>query len=309
MLTVRSDHGGGPKHILSLLESLHRRHQFLVAAPENGIYFRMFEGHCSDSFGVPHRQFSVIAFFRLCLFARRHGVELIHSHGRGAGYYSRLLRLFLPGVKVIHTHHGFYYQRLKGVKRNVLIMAEKIMSHLTDAYVFVSPSESKAAASVDLYYPEKSFTIPNGVAAFPFVERAFPFGMKKLIAVTRLETEKGNDILLRIVQGLLRERSDFLLRIVGDGPERKNLENMACELGILSHVEFLGTRNDVAELLSGSDIFVSASLGEAQGIAVVEAMMHGVPVVASKVMGHVDIVEHENNGLLFDSDSAEEGAE
>ncbi len=308
MLSSRSDHGGGPKHIATLVTSLCRSHEFLVAAPEIGHYSDVFSRTSLARFDLPHRRFSFFALFRLCLFARRYKVDVIHSHGRGAGYYSRLVRMILPGVKVIHTHHGFYFQRLDGMKRFVLIQIEKFFSRFTDTYVFVSESESRAAASVGLYYPEKSHLISNGISVYPLLERKPPSGGKTIITVTRLEKEKGNDILLQVIAELSRARDDFSIRIVGDGPERQGLEMMAAELGILDHVEFLGVREDVPQLLVASDIFVSASLGEAQGIAIMEAMMHGVPVVASRVMGHIDIIEHERNGLLFDLDSVEDGA-
>ena len=308
MLSSRSDHGGGPKHIATLMNSLRGSHEFLVAAPESGHYSDVFSQTSLARFYLPHRRFSIFAFFRLCAFARRYRVDVIHSHGRGAGYYSRLVRMILPGVKVIHTHHGFYFQRLDGIKRQVLIQIERFFSGFTDAYVFVSDSESRVAASVGLYYPEKSHLISNGIDVFPLLEKKPPDGIRNIITVTRLEMEKGNHILLRIIAELHHMRGDFFLRIVGDGPERPELEAMAAELGIFDHVEFLGVREDIPQLLAASDIFVSASLGEAQGIAVMEAMMHGVPVVASRVMGHVDIIEHERNGLLFGLESAEDGS-
>lgn len=309
MITCRSDHGGGPKHISLLLEALEGKFDFFVAAPSSGHYFDFFSHWSNKTINLPHRRFSLSAFFKLCLFVQRHGIDIIHSHGRGAGYYSRLVRLFLPRIKVVHTHHGFYYQRLRGMKHIVLFNFEKFISNFTDAYIFVSQSEMKTAAHTGLLEDQKSFLIPNGIHIVPLLEPKTSLTTKKLITVTRLEPEKGNDILIRIAAELSLRRKDFVLIIVGDGSERLSLEALAKNLGVQDHVQFLKHRNDVPLLLADSDVFVSASLGEAQGIAVIEAMIHGVPVVVSRVLGHVDIVESGRTGFLFAIDSPMEAAE
>jgi glycosyltransferase involved in cell wall biosynthesis len=308
IVTCRSDHGGGPKHISMLLETLHGKFDFFIAAPSSGHYVDLFKKWTNNTIDLPHRQFSLFAFIRLCRFARTNGIDIVHSHGRGAGYYSRLLRLFLSGINVIHTHHGFYFQRLTGMKRIILVGLEKVVSIFTDAYIFVSQSEMNSAAQVGMLYEHKSYLISNGVHIVPLEERNPSPKLKHLIAVTRLEPEKGNYILIRIVAELSLKRNDFVLHIVGDGPERYSLESIATELNVKNYIEFLGYRNDVHFLLPDSDVLVSSSLGEAQGIAVIEAMVKGVPVVISKVLGHIDIVEPGKTGFLFEIDSPKEAA-
>lgn len=308
IISSRSDHGGGPKHIACLLEALGKRLEFFVAAPEEGIFADIFRALSTKTFPIPHRRFSLRAFFKLIFFVKRNGIDIVHSHGRGAGYYGRLLKMFLPRVKVVHTHHGFYFQRLRGIKKPVLIGVEIFLSTLTNAYIFVSPSEMEMAESVGLLYTKKSHLIPNGIPFVPWKDPKPRNNTKKLIAVTRLEPEKGNDVLIGLAKCLLLIRKDFVLSVVGDGSERLKLESLAGTLGVRDHVQFLGYREDVPRLLADSDIFVSTSLGEAQGIAVNEAMIHGVPVVISRVLGHVDIVESGRTGYLFDLGSPSEGS-
>jgi glycosyltransferase EpsD len=74
---------------------------------------------------------------------------------------------------------------------------------------------------------------------------------------------------------------------------------MVQKLNIENYVQFLGVRTDVAALLESSDIFISCSLAEAQGIAVLEAMSYQLPVVVSNVPGHIDYIVSGENGLLF----------
>ena len=303
MLSSRSDRGGGPKHIAMLLELLGEDYECFVAAPQSGCCFNVFARHSSAIMDLPYRRFSLMAFIKLCRFASKHEIDIVHSHGRGAGYYARLMRMLSPPLKVVHTHHGFYYQRLRGAKRWILVAIEKALSKLTHAFIFVSKSESEMAASVSLFNVGKSYFIPNGVKLVSWVDRKHSACKAKLIAVTRLEREKGNDILIRVAAELVRLNKDFVLSVVGVGPDRVWLESLVAEFGLQAHVQFLGGRGDVSALLSRSDVFVSASFGEAHPLSVVEAMMHGVPVVVSRVLGHVDTIEAGRTGFMFEIDS------
>lgn len=308
MITSRADHGGGPRHITLLLENLRNQVEFYIAAPEEGYYSEIFKSLCTKTTTIPHRQFTVKSFFSLLAFTKKNKIEIIHSHGRGAGYFARLLRIFLPNLKVVHTHHGFFYQRLTGLKRLLLINAERFMSRITDSIIFVSPSEMDMAKSVNLFFEKKSHLVPNGIPVVPWKEPKPSSTLKRLITVTRLEPEKGNAILIQVMKYLSTLRDDYVLSIVGDGPELPLLKSLVEDLGVQNHIQFLGYRNDVQQLYAGSDVFVSTSLGEAQGIALVEAMMHGIPVVVSKVLGHLDMIESGHNGFMFDIESPQDAA-
>lgn len=88
--------------------------------------------------------------------------------------------------------------------------------------------------------------------------------------------------------------------VVGDGPERARVERLATVLGIASHVEFAGacTRIEVARILAGSSLFVSPVRAEVFGLALLEARVAGLPIVAINGGGVAEIVEHDRHGLL-----------
>ena len=90
--------------------------------------------------------------------------------------------------------------------------------------------------------------------------------------------------------------------IIGDGSERKNLEKLTDELGLQEKVKFLGeiSNEKIPEYLLAADCFVLPSIKEGFGIAVLEAMAVGVPVIASRVGGILDIIEDGRNGLLVE---------
>jgi N-acetyl-alpha-D-glucosaminyl L-malate synthase BshA len=88
------------------------------------------------------------------------------------------------------------------------------------------------------------------------------------------------------------------LLMIGDGPERAATQALAQNLGLAAHVQFLGERIDLTEALRGSDVFVLPSETESFGLAALEAMACGVPVVASAVGGLAEVINHGETGFL-----------
>jgi len=124
-----------------------------------------------------------------------------------------------------------------------------------------------------------------------------PFAGATVITVARLVTWKGIDRVIKAVSLI----ADCRLIIVGDGPERTSLENLATDLRIAERVIFTGqvSRQTVLEYLKASDIFVLNSTYEGLPHIVLEAMAVGVPVIATDVGGTGEVVKHEVNGLLI----------
>jgi L-malate glycosyltransferase len=132
---------------------------------------------------------------------------------------------------------------------------------------------------------------------------------KYVVAVGRLVRRKDYPALLKAVQ--LMGRDDTSLLILGDGPERDNLQALATELGIASRVELRGFVSDEEkfQILSNSDVFALVSLHEGFGVVYLEAMHCGLPVVAANVGGQVDILEDGRTGRLVESGNVKELAD
>jgi glycosyltransferase involved in cell wall biosynthesis len=109
---------------------------------------------------------------------------------------------------------------------------------------------------------------------------------------------KGHRTALRAFSQLLRRFPQATLILVGAGPEREGIEALARQLGITARVLLTGLRNDARAILARSDVAVCPSLAEGFGIAILEALALGCPVVASRVGGIPEILEDESNGLL-----------
>lgn len=129
-------------------------------------------------------------------------------------------------------------------------------------------------------------------------------GQTRLLTVSVVKRIKGLDVLVRALS-LLRDRDAAVrLRIAGDGPQKERLEDLVGSLGIESSVAFLGRvgRDRVHGLLGDCDVFVSPSRAESLGIAVLEAMSVGRPVVASRVGGLQESVVDGKTGILVPPD-------
>jgi glycosyltransferase involved in cell wall biosynthesis len=125
-------------------------------------------------------------------------------------------------------------------------------------------------------------------------------------AVAQLIRRKGIDRLLRLVARLSATEPRFRLLLFGRGPERNRLEREMLRLGLDHRVIFCGFEPDLATLLPGLDLFVHPALREGLGVAVLEAMSAGVPVVASAVGGIPDLIEDGLDGRLIGPDAEDD---
>ena len=138
----------------------------------------------------------------------------------------------------------------------------------------------------------------------PFRERPTPF---ELISVGRLAHIKGFPLLLEAIASLVRKGMDIRLRLVGDGPERSELEAQARELGIADRVIFEGWKkqDELTELYKASDLFVMSSFAEGVPVVLMEAMACGLPCVAPRITGIPELVRDGIDGLLVTASDTE----
>jgi glycosyltransferase involved in cell wall biosynthesis len=127
-----------------------------------------------------------------------------------------------------------------------------------------------------------------------------------VLVVARLHAEKGYDHLFEALPEIRRRtRQPFRLLIAGEGPLRAAYEGRVRALGCGDVVRFLGFRKDIADLMIASDVFLLPSIAEAFGLALVEALYEGLPVVATRVGGIPEIVDDGIDGILIPPASAD----
>ena len=125
-----------------------------------------------------------------------------------------------------------------------------------------------------------------------------------IVTVGRLVAAKGHRVLIEALPILRRHYPNARLVIVGEGPEQHALERQAERAGVARAVTFAGTLYPTTDVLAKAHVFVFPSLNEPQGLALLEAYAAGVPVVASRTGGILEMLEHEVDGLLVDPGDA-----
>ena len=126
--------------------------------------------------------------------------------------------------------------------------------------------------------------------------------------VSRLTPRKGHTVLLEALRLIRDDLSDVRVNIVGDGEMRDKLERLTSKLG-LRRVSFLGHRDDVADILSRSDIYVLPTTSDTLPISVIEAMFAGKAIVSTRCGGIPELVEHQKTGLLAEPGNVKELAD
>jgi glycosyltransferase involved in cell wall biosynthesis len=142
--------------------------------------------------------------------------------------------------------------------------------------------------------------VDNGIcleefeAALPAeLDCQLPSGHARLVFVARMHPQKDHATLLRAITNV----SNAQVVLVGDGPLRSQLQQLACTLGVADRVIFLGHRTDVPQILKACDVYVHPTNSDGFGIAACEAMAAGLPVIASDVPGLAEVVK--GAGVLF----------
>jgi glycosyltransferase involved in cell wall biosynthesis len=164
---------------------------------------------------------------------------------------------------------------------------------LTDAFIAVAQPHAEFLVAKEGCPRNRTWVIPNGIDADRFSPRlpdpklrqelGLPPDASVIAIVAALRPEKNHELFLRMAAMIHRRFADTHFLIVGDGPRRKMLEDLTAQLGLQQVVHFLGTRDDIPEILACTDIVVLSSHMEANPLSLLEAMACGKPVVATRV--------------------------
>ena len=308
-LVVSTDLGGGPAQVHELVARLPRpEFAVTVAGPPGGPYVDIFTESGARFTGIRTDRLGLRPFVEVLRLIRQEGIDLVHSHGKGAGLYGRLAAR-RAGIPAVHTFHGFHHAEYPAGLGRAYLALERRLARMTQAIVHVSESQALEAAALRLAPPERSHVIVNGIDAARVAAAAMPRAAARqslrlepdalvLGTVARFDPVKALDALLRAFARVAAAQPAARLLVVGDGPEAPRLRVLAASLGVEERVRFPGFVADAFRLLPALDLYVSASRKEGLPLALLEAMACGLPVAATRVPGHVDVVEHGATGLL-----------
>lgn len=251
-------------------------------------------------------------YLRLRKLLRELRPDIVHSRNLAA-LEAQLCTVAMRGVRRVHGEHGREVGDLDGLNRKYL-MLRRLMKFIIHHYIAVSQDLQRWLIDTVHVAPQTVTQIYNGVDLYRFRQRNVkPLAllpqrwqqrddMLILGTVGRLTPVKDQQLLLHAMARIRPTAPDIFSRLylvmVGDGPLRSNLVDLAQELELAERVWFAGDRTDVPELLGMMDVFVLPSLGEGVSNTVLEAMATGLPIVATAVGGNLELVQQPANGAL-----------
>jgi len=237
--------------------------------------------------------------------------DLIHCHSPIGGMICRCAYFgskIYKKSKLIYTAHGFhFYKNAPLVNWMLFYPIEKICSYVTDVLITINLedyefAQRKMKAKEVQYVPGVGIdTKRNELRVCDRDAKRLELGIPRdatvLISVGELNQNKNHEIVIRALNEI-KDKSLYYV-IVGKGSRRQYLEELTEELELKEHVKMIGYRSDVMELYMSSDICIFPSYREGLSVALMEAMSCGLPCIASRIRGNVDLID-ENGGKLFD---------
>lgn len=229
--------------------------------------------------------------------------DIIHAHHP---IVALAMKRVFPHTKLILTLHSSYERELilnKRIEQNsaehqFLTLIYRELEAVTDQIITVSQA---FVSYLEKYieHPERIKVIPNGFDEKRFRPIAHDNEVTQLITVCRLVPAKGLDILLKACAKLKEKGHPFVLHIIGDGPIREELEQLAIELGLYDDIIFYGYMLHPEEFMPFFDVFVLPSRAEAFGSVFAEAALCQLALVGADVGGVSEQITHGVNGLLI----------
>jgi N-acetyl-alpha-D-glucosaminyl L-malate synthase BshA len=257
---------------------------------------------------LKHPPYTLALTSKLVEVARREQLDLIHAHyaipHAASAYLARqVLATDAAGrpPRIITTLHGTDIT-LVGSDDSFLPLTQFTIA-ASDAVTTPSAWLREATyATLGIPRTVAIEVVPNFVDTDRFAPAAAPARAtpRVLVHVSNFRPVKRVDDVVRVFDRVRSALPDqpVVLRLVGDGPERPRVAALAHALGLETEVHFLGERVDLPDVLRGADVFLLPSETESFGLAALEAMASGVPVVASRVGGLPEVIVDGETGLL-----------
>jgi glycosyltransferase involved in cell wall biosynthesis len=228
-------------------------------------------------------------------------IDVLHSSEFRSNLMAQLARRRRP-VKLVSTVHGWIVNSARG---RIYRFIDKTLLRRFDAVLFVSGATRGLVPR--WWLPEKrTCVLHNGLVLGKYGEKTVTARRRPvdprnitLLNVGRLSPEKGQDLLLEAIAPLCSRHPGLNLKFAGTGPEEARLRALAQSLGIGDRVHFLGYIHDMPSLYADVDLLVQSSLTEGLPNVIVEAAYLRVPIVATRVGGTDEVVEHEKSGWLI----------
>jgi glycosyltransferase involved in cell wall biosynthesis len=264
----------------------------------------------------------LVATVKLARLIRKERPRILHTHTAKAGTVGRVAALLAGSRRppiIVHTFHGHVLRGYFGPLRSLFFrLLERWLARHTTALVAVSPQVRDDLVALGVAPRERFAVIRLGIELEERVaaEQDGRLESRRYLGlppdrftigwVGRMTSVKRTDDILRAFRRLRDNGVEATLCLVGDGPDRGDLERRAHDLGVVRDTLFLGYQEDVAPFYAAFDALVLPSRNEGTPVSAIEALAAGRPVVATRVGGVPDVVRDSEDGFLVDAGATDD---
>jgi glycosyltransferase involved in cell wall biosynthesis len=293
--------GGGERHLVDLAHALADRGHEVYSASVSGSPLSAELSFLGQGRTLALSRVNYLKnLTRLAGFVRAHRIEIVHAHAAKDYHLAALTVRLASRGRLVLTRHVLFAMR--AINRPLLRGAGRVIA--------VSRAVAESLRRNGVVESSRITVVHNGIDTdrFDIAARRRDDVVPPLVGtVGHLAPIKGHDVFIRAAALISAQRPEVRFVIIGEdkSPQmanRRYLESLVAELGLSGIVAMPGWRDDIAETLSSLSLFVSAARSEPFGLAIVEAMAAGLPVVATASEGASEIIEDGVSGTLVPVD-------
>jgi len=325
---TQAEFGGAQRYVFDLANNLKADFQVAVAFGESGNNLKLakiLDENNLKYFIIPHlkRSFSpiddLLAFFEIIKLIKNYRPDIIHLNSSKISVLGSLAALCIPRSMphIIYTVHGWVFNEpLPAGLKYFYLYAEKLTAKFKNKIICVSEYDRLIALKYKIAPAEKLVTIHNGLTfRHSWLDPESSIQKIEQISRSRIRSGMTNNLIIGSIGNLYKTKGyEYLIEaanilisgcrlpltfiIIGDGSERKNLENLIEQYHLANNFILAGQIDEAARLLKAFDIYVCSSVKEGLPYSILEAQAAGLPIVSTNVGGIPEMIENNKTGLL-----------
>lgn len=289
--------GGAEALLFDLLKNINKEKfdvKVLCFFKEGGMVDKFIDSDIEIKFIEEKRTSYFKIYKKIVEYFKQEKPDIVHTHLFGADFFGTIAARRAGVKNTISTEHNL--NKGEGFIKNA---CKFISIRFEKKIIAISRAVKKYINKKYLIYGKKIEVINNfiDINKWKCDYKVLLNDKIKIAVIGRLVEQKGHSVLIR---ALSKVNFDYELLIIGDGNKRKELEEMVRVYNLEDKVKFLGSCDNVREIIEDVDVVVQPSLWEGFGITVAEALAASKMVIASRVDGILDIIDDKKNGLFFD---------
>jgi len=329
-LITQSQYGGAQKYISDLMKNLDEKKyiaELAIGKKEKSLQTEWLKNLKEKGFKIWYLKHVVrelrpwhdfLSAFELYKLFLKSKPDIIHLNSSKIGSTGAVIgwlykKLHNKHLKIIYTVHGFVFNEpLPLFLKSFYLWSEKISAKFKDKLICVSEADKIIGLNNHIGNNKKLITIHNGIdlekikflekkEAQHFLQEKYNLPESKQIigTIANLYSTKGLEYLIRSAKNIITKYPNLIFVIIGEGSLRKKLETKIKKLDLENKFFLIGEIKNSTKLLKAFDIFCLSSVKEGLPYTLIEALSAGLPIVATRVGGIMEIVEPDINGLII----------